>query len=55
MGEALASAFGKRSSFVPILGAGHNPNAVDFYPTVIEWLLANHAAIYPISGDAMRP
>ena len=55
IGEALARAFGKRSSFVPILGAGHNPDPVDFHPTVIEWLRAKHAAIYPPAGDAVRP
>jgi fermentation-respiration switch protein FrsA (DUF1100 family) len=45
MGATLARAFGRRATLVPVLGADHNPDPVDLWPSVRAWLRAHWDAI----------
>jgi fermentation-respiration switch protein FrsA (DUF1100 family) len=45
MGATLARAFGRRATLVPVLGADHNPDPVDLWPSVRDWLQTHSGAV----------
>jgi hypothetical protein len=41
MGVTLAKRFGSQATFIPIIGAAHDPHLSDLVPFVTRWLKKN--------------